>query len=375
MRRIQKEKILQDLQKKMVFLVGPRQVGKTYLSKEIMKNYKKPLYLNYDFLEDRKIIKEGKWEDSVDLIVFDELHKMPKWKNYLKGHFDVKRPNLHFLVTGSARLETYRQAGDSLAGRFFIHHLMPFSLKELENTEYENNIERLLERGGLPEPFLTETVESSNVWRNNYSDSLIREDVVDFGNIEKFKQMKDIFNILKTKVGSNISYQNISQDLNLSTNTVKKYVEILEALYVVFLIRPFSKKVSRAILKEPKVYFYDIGLLQVGDGKKFENLIAISLLKHLLGRKDFEGYTGDLFYIKNKEKKEVDFAITNNNGELDRIIEVKLSDEKISPNLKYFTEKLQVNGVQVVKNIRNSFKENDLISVKNAKEFLKELFL
>ena len=182
MRRVQKQQILKDLKKKMVFIVGPRQVGKTYLAKEIMKGYKNPVYLNYDSPIDRKFILECSWAENIDLLVLDELHKMPKWKNFLKGLYDTKRENLHLLVTGSARLDTYRRAGDSMAGRFFVQHLMPFSLKELQGTAFENDLLKLTERSGFPQPFLAEDEEQVKLWRTNYVDSLMRDDVVDFGN-------------------------------------------------------------------------------------------------------------------------------------------------------------------------------------------------
>ncbi len=131
MERAQASYILKDLKKKMVFLIGPRQVGKTWLAKRISEEYEKPMYLNYDRLEDRKLIKDEAWPETADLLIFDEIHKMPEWKNYVKGIYDTKPQTLHLLVTGSARLDTFRQAGDSLAGRFFRHRLFPLSYKEL----------------------------------------------------------------------------------------------------------------------------------------------------------------------------------------------------------------------------------------------------
>lgn len=207
-----------------------------------MKEYKHPLYLNYDFIEDRKIILAGKWGEKTDLLVFDELHKMPKWKNYLKGHFDVGRENMHMLVTGSVRMEVFRKAGDSLAGRFFSHHLMPFLLKELKDTIFANDLDRLLDNGGFPEPFLSNEKNEIDKWRQDYVDTLLRADILDFTDIDKMRAMQDVFKILKTKVGSPISYSNIAGDIGIAPTTVKKYIEVLEAMYVIFIVALIQRK-------------------------------------------------------------------------------------------------------------------------------------
>ena len=375
MRREQKKVILEDLKKKMVFLVGPRQVGKTWLSKEIMKSYKNPLYLNYDNAIDKQKIKSLDWLLDVDILVLDELHKMPKWKNFLKGIYDIRNPDMHILVTGSARLETFRKSGDSLAGRFFVHHLLPISLKEMQNTIYDGDMTRLIERGGFPEPFLSTDISDAKKWRETYVDSLLREDVLDFKEIEKYKAMRDVFEILRYKVGSQISYSNIANDVGISPTTVKTYIMILEALYIVYLIRPYSKKINRSILKSPKIYFYDTGLIKSEDGVIFENLIANSLQKHISALRDIKGEVKNLMYLKDKENREVDFAIIDDKDQIEQLIEVKTSDLDISSSLKYFVNKLDKNAIQVVKNARHQMQKENKIKIVPATTFLKDLFL
>ncbi len=373
MERQQKSFIQRDLKQKMVFLVGPRQVGKTWLAKEITKDYHRPLYLNYDSLEDRKMMQTMSWLPETDLIIFDELHKMPKWKNYLKGVYDTKSLGMHILVTGSARLETYRKAGDSLAGRFFVHHLLPLSLKELEKTKDKGDLDRLLKRGGFPEPFLAKNETDAKRWRQGYVDSLLREDILEFTDIDKHKSMRDVFEIVRTKVGAPLSFQNIANDTGISPVTVKKYIEILKALYIVYTLSPYTKKISRSVLKEQKLYFYDTGLVVGDEGVVFENLVANALLKDVFFRKDTVAFLGNLMYLKNREKKEVDFLLTGEDGLPEKMVEVKLSDNQLSANLTYFGEKHSIKGVQVVKNIARGQKYGDLFEVREAKDFIEAL--
>jgi len=373
MHRKQIERVIKDLHKKIVFIVGPRQVGKTWLALEVGKQFEKTTYLNYDSFEDRQIIEEESWPRSTELLILDELHKMPGWKNYLKGLFDTKPRNLKILVTGSARLDAFRQTGDSLAGRFFAHRLMPFSISELQEEPVSHDIERFIERGGFPEPFLSEDEIDAKRWRNQYVDGLIRTDILDFENIQDFRKMQMVFELLRRRVGSPLSYKSIAGDVNASPTTIVKYVQILEALYIVFRITPYSRNIARSILKEPKVYFIDNGLVVGDDGAKFENFVAVSLLKHVFGKIDYQGERFELKYLRTKDGKEVDFCLTNND-QIVEAIEVKIRNSNISPNLKYFCAKYQLKGVQIVKDLK---RERTIggIDVLGAGSYLKELFL
>jgi len=374
MYRRQIEQINKDLTKKMVFIVGPRQVGKTWLAKEIGKNFNHAVYLNYDSAEDRQIIKRELWPQKTDLLILDELHKMKGWKNYLKGIFDTKQPQLKILVTGSARLNTFRQSGDSLAGRFFLHRLLPFSLSELKDSQQVNfDIDRFMERGGFPEPFLAQAPADADRWRNQYSDGLVRTDILDFEAIHNFRAIQMVLDLLRRKVGSPISYSSIAEDVQISPATAKKYIEIFENLYIIFRVAPYSKNIARSILKEPKVYFFDTGLV-IGDaGIKFENFVAGSLLKHVLGSVDYVGKETALQYLRTKEGKEVDFAIVEG-GQISELIEVKLTDGTLSNNLKYFSDKYDLKGFQVVKELKRE-KSIGNIDIISAIDYLKNLFL
>lgn len=373
MNRFQKSLILKDLKKKMVLIAGPRQAGKTHLAMEIAKEYKHSVYLNYDSLDHRAVILNQSWLEKTDLIILDELHKMPMWKDYLKGLYDTKPAHLHILVTGSARLEIYYQVGDSLAGRYYLHHLMPFSPAEVCKLGENISLDQFIERSGFPEPLFLDSEIEAKRWRQQYIGALIREDVLDFDNIGNLRNFQLVFDSLKRKVSSPISYKSIAEDVAISPNTVKKYIQILEALYVIFIVRPYSKNIARSILKEPKIYFFDTGLVEGVDGIKFENFFATCLLKHVYAKNDYEAEKYSLQYIRTKENKEVDFALVNNN-QIELLIEAKTSKKEIDKNLYYFHEKYNLPAVQVVKELKIE-RVNNKIKVLKAEDFLKDLYL
>lgn len=373
MERYQKQAILRDLQKKMVLLAGPRQAGKTTLSKVIAKEFESSIYLTYDRLEDRKILLEESWLPSTELLIFDEIHKMPKWKNYLKGVYDTKSSHQKILVTGSARLEIFNQVGDSLAGRFFLHRLMPLSPVECDRANIKYTLDRFLERGGFPEPFLADNLIDANRWRLQYVDSLLRIDVLDFENIHNVNAIRLIFELLRNRVGSPISYSSIAEDVAISPNTVKKYIQILEALYIIFRITPYSNNIARSILKEPKIYFFDNGLVKGDQGVKFENFVATCLLKHIHAKIDYLAEDYSLHYLQTKERHEVDFALVHD-GKVEKMIEVKTTNHSINHGLRYFHEKYHIPALQVVKELKREKIEGGIEIIKGL-NFLKSLEL
>lgn len=365
--------ILKDLKKKMVLLVGPRQAGKTTLAKQIATYYQKPIYLNFDQLNDREIIAKQSWVSDTDLLILDELHKMDNWKNYLKGLFDTKPPHLHIFVTGSARLDIYNQVGDSLAGRYFLHRLLPFSLAELKQANLQPDIKFLQERSGFPEPFFAKTAADAETWRLQYISTILNTSIFDIKNIQNLKAFRIVFELLRKRVGSPISYQTIANDAGISPATVKRYIDILSAVYVIFLVSPYSRNIARSLLKEPKVYFFDIGLVDAGPGAKLENLVALSLLKDAYARNDQLAEETGLYYLRTKDGMEVDFAMTLKN-EITKIIEVKLNDHNISKALHIFKNKYGFESLQLVEHAKHEY-NNKGISVLYASNFLKELYL
>ncbi|HEX2579728.1 MAG TPA: ATP-binding protein [Rhabdochlamydiaceae bacterium] len=373
MDRAQKKAILRDLHKKMVLLAGPRQAGKTTLAKEIAHEFKSSVYLTYDRLEDRKTILSESWLPSTELVILDEIHKMPKWKNFLKGVYDTKPSNQKILVTGSARLEIFNKVGDSLAGRYFLHRLLPLSPSECSKGGVEFPLDRFLERGGFPEPLLDKDPIDAERWRLQYVDSLLRIDILEFENIHNLNAIRLVFELLRERVGSPVSYQSLAEDIEISPNTVKKYIQILEALYIVFRVTPFSKNIARSLLKEPKIYFFDTGLVKGDSGARFENLVATCLLKHVYAKVDYKAESYSLKYLQTKEKRQVDFALVRDK-KIEQMIEVKYADASINPSLWHFYDKYHLPAVQIVKELKTEKVEKG-IEILRADNFLKKLEL
>ncbi len=342
---------LTDLEKKIVLISGPRQVGKTYLSKSLSSDY---LYLNYDNIDSQREIAERSWPRNKDLIIFDELHKMTKWKQWLKGIYDVEgvnNPNPKILVTGSARLDTFRKMGDSLAGRYYLLHLLPLSVNEVSPNNSKEVVDQFLKLGQFPEPFLSGSEVESRIWRKTHLDIIIRQDLLDLENVSSIKKIERLVQLLADRVGSGISYAKLARDLEVSAPTIKSWIQILEELYVVYSIRPFSKTLAKSILKEPKIYFFDIGQIKKTE-LRLENLVANHLYKKIHFLNDTMGLNYELMYFRDKEQREVDFVLTEDNLPV-QLIEVKTSDDVPTRSLIYLKEHFKgIDAVQLVHQLR-----------------------
>lgn len=352
MKRYVDDRVRHDLLKKMVLLTGPRQVGKTTLSQQLLDEFPGGQYLNFDVAAHRAVIQAQSWRQSAPLLVFDEIHKMRDWKSWLKGVYDGRAPGQMVLVTGSARMDTFRQAGESLAGRYFRLRLHPLSVREWCDASQASPhaaLTHLLARGGFPEPALGSSDADAQRWRSDYFAGLVREDVLEFSRLQEVNAMRLFAEMLRSRVGSPLSIASIARDLHISPVTLNKYLDILEALFIVFIVRPWHRNIARATLQAPKVYFYDTGLVLGDAGLRFENLVACHLLKNVQWQQDTRGQTVDLHYIRTKDEAEVDFCLSEDDT-LTHLVECKLSDTKPHRALARFAEQWpQAQAIQLVR--------------------------
>jgi len=364
------EHIKTYLPEKMILLSGPRQAGKTYLSKHQI--YSSHIYLNFDDEDDRIMLREKSWPRDARLIIFDELHKMDQWKRWLKGIFDKEGTYPQILVTGSARMDAFKKGGDSMAGRYIGFRLHPLSLKELNMGAKKDLLKQMIKLGPFPEPFLKSREVFSKVWRKNHLDLILKEDLLDLGKVVQLKKIAILVQLLSERVGSNISYKSLAKDLQVSSPTIKHWLQILEDLYVVFRVTPRSRDISKSILKAPKYYFYDTGRVRAGMGAKLENIVASHLLKRNHYLEDTQGEYINLFYIRDKEGREVDFAIERE-GHLEYLIEIKTSDAQLFKPLAYFKNKLNPQScIQLVFDLPRR-KNHDGIQIEDLTTFLYQL--
>lgn len=250
---------------------------------------------------------------------------------------------------------------------------MPISLSELKQAQEPWDLQRLSVRGGFPEPYFEAQDLDAERWRMQYTQSILSTDIFEIDHVKHIKALQLLFRLLQNRVGSPISYQSLSEDLSISPATVKQYIQILEALFVIFKVVPYSHNIARSLLKEPKIYFFDTGLLNHNPGAQFENLIALSLLKHAYAVNDYQAKPVRLHYLRTKDGHEVDFALATQDA-VTHMVEVKLSDAVLSKSLHYFHEKYQYPGIQVVQYLSQEYQQRTL-QVLKAENFLQTLFL
>lgn len=341
--------------RQIVMLTGPRQVGKTTTARLAAGDHS---YLNWDRQTDRMVITKG--ADAVAarlelstvrasraIVVFDEIHKYAKWKTFLKGFFDVYEAQTRVLVTGSARLGFFRRGGDSLMGRYFLYRMHPLSLAELVRTELgaaetgppsrpdPEALPQLLAYGGFPEPFVKGTARFYNRWRRLRSELLFREDLRDLTRTQEAGQVEVLSELIASQAGSLANYSSLAADTNVAVDTVRRWLTVLESLFFCYRVRPWFRNVPKSLRKQPKFYLWDWSLVP-DEGARRENLVASHLLKAVHAWTDAGPGDYDLFYLRDKAKREVDFLVTRQ-GQPWFLVEVKSSARRdLNPNLGYF---------------------------------------
>jgi len=362
MRRVYERVIEEHLEqnRQMLFLMGPRQVGKTTTSLEASSLNPNHYYFNWDNQAHRLLIIAGQeavakqmqlhiLRDKIPIVVFDEIHKFSHWKDFLKGFFDVYGSLVKIIVTGSARLDILNFGGDSMMGRYFLYRLHPLSIRELidpmiSDKEIRNpiqisdeDLESLLTFGGFPEPFLQKNSRFYNRWKKLRLKQLFQEDLSDISNIQEIGQLQILTDLLREQAAQLLNFSELAKKVRISGETARRWIDTLKALYYCFTIQPWTANISRSLLKEPKLYLWDWSIIE-NKGQKLENFIASHLLKaiHFWTDRGFGDY--GLYFLRDKEKREVDFLVTKD-GKPWFLVEVKASaNGGLSKSLFYFQE-------------------------------------
>lgn len=338
-----------DLAKKMILLAGPRQVGKSTLARGLLSST--GVYLNWDVRKDQAVIRQQAWPKDASLVVLDEIHKFPKWKNFLKGLSDEFANSPPVLVTGSAKLDTYRKSGDALTGRAYLYHLHPIDPAEaaafLPAFTPDERLARLLAAGGFPEPFLNP--DDAERLLNDRLDVVVREDLRDLSRVGSLRTIQLLVELLRERVGGPLSLPNLAQDLGVSAPTVRSWVELLERVYLVFRLQPFAGALARGLRKESKLYFYDCAAGP--EDARLENVVACALLKFCEYQRDTTGKNFAVHYFRDREGREVDFVVTLNRKP-HWLVEVKEAEARLSPSLRYLHQRFKpALSVQLVRTL------------------------
>ncbi len=337
-----KNSATKDLKTRLVFVGGPRQVGKTTFALTFLPDPVEthPAYLNWDETATRSAILRGELPPEENCIIFDEIHKYAKWRGLVKGFYDTNRSNISFIVTGSARLDYYSKGGDSLQGRYHYYRLHPFSLGELTADPKSSDFEVLLKFGGFPEPCLRGEEKFWRRWQRERIARVIYDDIRDLENIKEISLLELLAEELPNRIGSPLSVKNLKEALSVAHETVERWLNIFERMYYCFRIPPYGPPKIRAVKKEQKLYLWDWSLIHE-PGPKFENFIACHLLKYCHFIEDTEGFKMEVRFLRDTDKRETDFVVLKENAPL-FAVECKTGEKNINPSIFYFRERTPI---------------------------------
>ncbi len=331
--------IEKDVHEKVVLLGGPRQVGKTTLSLSFLNPSTKSNenYLSWDALADREKMR-GLQFSSQPIVIFDEIHKFKGWRNLVKSFYDKLYPEKQLIVTGSAKLDFYKRGGDSMLGRYFYFRLHPLTLHEIGYKA--SDLEQLIQYGGFPEPFFKSDKRFLKRWQNEMIEKIVREDVNDLENVKDLSSMELLSLALTDRVGSPLSINNLRENLDVSFDTVERWIQILERLFLVYRIAPYGAPRIRAVKKEKKLYFWNWTFVE-NQGARWENLVAGHLMKYCDFMKDVHGERMELRYLRDIDGREIDFVILKNNKPM-MAVECKTGEKSASKWASYFRERTSI---------------------------------
>ena len=366
--------VTRDLKRKMVFVGGPRQSGKTTMAKHMCEAAGVDVdrrSLNWDAAADREKIILERFPAGAGTLVLDEIHKYSRWRQVVKGLYDKRGKELRILVTGSARLDHYRRGGDSLQGRYHFYRLFPLSYAELGSPSL-STLTDLLTYGSFPEPFLLQSEKESRRWSREYRMRVVREDLTDLERVQDVSLIEKLLLRLPELVGSPLSINALREDLQVSHQSVSRWIAMLENLYAIFRIYPFGAPKLRAVKKEAKHYHLDWTMVRDA-GARFENLMACHLLKWCFYLQDTEGRDVELLYFRDIDKRKVDFVITENGRPID-FVEAKTSGKSLSPSLRYLKLRFPAaRATQVSLEATEDLVTKEDIFIAPASRFLSEL--
>jgi hypothetical protein len=367
--------ITSDFARKMVFLAGPRQSGKTTIAKKLLKDFRQDIetrYLNWDSTEDREKILRQRFPAGEGMLVLDEIHKYSRWRQTVKGLYDKRGDHLQIMVIGSARLDHYRHGGDSLQGRYHFHRLHPLSFAEVGGDAL-SDLEDLLAFSGFPEPFFLASEKETKRWSREYRTRLVTEELQDLEKVKDIALVQQLVLRLPDLVGSPLSLNSLREDLQVAHQTVARWVQILENLYMIFRIYPFGSPAIRAVKKEAKHYHLDWTVVR-DPGARFENLVACHLLKWCHFLQDTEGREMELRYFRDVDLREVDFVIMEDGKPL-RFIECKRSRRSSrGRSLKYLKQRFpQAEAIQIDLTGKGDVLDKDNIRLLPATKCLAQL--
>ncbi len=369
-----KDPVHEDLKNKMVFIGGPRQVGKTTFALTFLAepSEKHPAYLNWDNILTRSSLLRGELPPNEDIIVLDEIHKFARWRNLVKGFYDTRKSDVSFIITGSARLDYYSKGGDSLQGRYHYYRLHPFSIQEFSNNPSESDIQSLLRFGGFPEPLLRAEEKFWRRWQRERLHRVIYEDIRDLENIKEISLLELLAEELPNRVGAPLSVKKIKELLQVAHETVERWLKIFERMYYCYRIPPYGSPKIRAVKKEQKLYLWDWSTVP-DPGPRFENFVASQLLKYCHFMEDTQGYHMGLRFIRDTDKREVDFVVLKE-GRPMFAVECKSGEKNINQSLFYFMERTAIPKFYQVHQGRKDYEKKG-VRVLPIHTFCKELGL